>query len=175
MVRSTWDSFGKDGSASRFAINRIVRIVPLYYIATLLALAWLTARGESFILQDLGLSLLFVSYHSEVEGALRPILGQGWTLNYEMFFYALFTLALVFGTSRRALVPPIAAFSIIVALGAMYRPLCLCIWHRGWNLCVAEVTVNGVGRPELAQPSPVRRTLRSLFRRIVLQLTVGDY
>lgn len=127
MVRSTWDSFGKDGSASRFAIG-IVRIVPLYYIATLLALAWLTARGESFTLQDLGLSLLFVPYHSEVEGALRPILGQGWTLNYEMFFYALFTLALVFGTSRRALVPLVAAFPIIMALGAMYRPRVAGAW-----------------------------------------------
>ena len=28
------------------------------------------------------------------EGQLYPVLGQGWTLNYEMFFYAVFTACL---------------------------------------------------------------------------------
>ncbi len=28
-------------------------------------------------------------------GELRPVLGQGWTLEYEMFFYALFAISML--------------------------------------------------------------------------------
>jgi exopolysaccharide production protein ExoZ len=46
------------------------------------------------------LSLLFFPFPDE-DGVMRPVLGQGWTLNFEMLFYAVFTLCLFLrGTGR---------------------------------------------------------------------------
>jgi peptidoglycan/LPS O-acetylase OafA/YrhL len=77
--------------AKEFAINRISRIVPLYWILTtgILILAAIrpdllnstTANFENYLK-----SLLFIPYFKE-NGALNPMLAVGWTLNYEMFFY----------------------------------------------------------------------------------------
>jgi exopolysaccharide production protein ExoZ len=74
-----------------FAINRITRIVPLYWVLTtgilILALTQpqllLTTRPN---LENYIKSLLFIPYFKE-SGELQPMLVVGWTLNYEMFFY----------------------------------------------------------------------------------------
>ncbi len=74
-----------------FAVDRLTRIVPLYWFLTtcLLVIAWLapqvlnstTANPHNYLK-----SLMFVPYFKE-DGSLRPLLAVGWTLNYEMFFY----------------------------------------------------------------------------------------
>jgi exopolysaccharide production protein ExoZ len=56
-------------------------------------------------------SLLFVPY-PDVNGDLHPLLGVGWTLNLEMFFYVLFAVAL--RINRRA--APLIVCVILVAL-----------------------------------------------------------
>lgn len=90
-------------SPSNFAINRVSRIVPLYWVLTavLLILAALTpallnsttANASNFIK-----SILFIPYFKE-NGTLMPMLFVGWSLNYEMFFYLSVWLALV--TARK--------------------------------------------------------------------------
>jgi exopolysaccharide production protein ExoZ len=87
----------KQPSARAFMVDRIIRIVPLYWLLTLVvfvlvktgAFAWTATAG------DLGASLLFVPYSSQP--SLKPVLHVGWTLNLEMYFYAVFALSLAFG------------------------------------------------------------------------------
>jgi exopolysaccharide production protein ExoZ len=68
---------------------------------------------------DVGLSLLFVPHHSPSDGRILPTLAQGWTLNYEMFFYALFTLFLFFSRFKR-IIGLISTLGILSVVGALY-------------------------------------------------------
>jgi exopolysaccharide production protein ExoZ len=76
------------GPAS-FLWHRILRIVPLYWIATLL----MAAHRQSSV-ADTAMSLLFWP-HRDPDGQIWPVLVQGWTLNFEMFFYLLFAASLL--------------------------------------------------------------------------------
>ncbi len=84
---------------STFIVNRIARIVPLYWLATFAVLAlaaikpWLFP-GATFDLQSILASLAFIP-HQDGAGHLQPILFVGWTLNWEMLFYALFTVSML--------------------------------------------------------------------------------
>ena len=82
-----------------FIRARILRIVPLYWVATLLMAvgAWLGLFPRMRVAwDDLLASLFFVPYYSlSSTKEIVPVLRQGWTLNYEMFFYVSFALALM--------------------------------------------------------------------------------
>jgi peptidoglycan/LPS O-acetylase OafA/YrhL len=84
-----------------FFIKRLIRLVPLYIIATLImVLACIVfpekinhavANFPAFIK-----SILFIPYKIETKiEPSGPILGQGWTLNYEMFFYIIMAVCIV--------------------------------------------------------------------------------
>jgi len=79
-----------------FARRRFIRIVPLYWIATIVYLIYTTRfLQNAYSFGHLIASLLFIPHYSpEVPGAIRPLLVPGWTLNYEVFFYAIFALGL---------------------------------------------------------------------------------
>jgi exopolysaccharide production protein ExoZ len=70
-------------------------------------------------LENAVFSLLFVP-HASATGGVTPVLWQGWTLEYEMFFYLLCTLAL-FLPSRR-LIALGAVLAALVILGIGVRP-----------------------------------------------------
>lgn len=74
-----------------FAINRITRIIPLYWILTTCVLILAAIKPDLLNSTTANLtnyikSILFIPYFKE-NGALHPMLAVGWTLNYEMFFY----------------------------------------------------------------------------------------
>jgi peptidoglycan/LPS O-acetylase OafA/YrhL len=102
--------------AGAFLIRRLVRIVPLYWGATLgtYAIA-LVAPGKiqsaSADISHLLHSLAFLPYKNKL-GQLLPTLALGWSLNYEMYFYGLFALALLISI-RWA--PVIATTFLIIA------------------------------------------------------------
>ena len=77
-----------------FLKRRLIRVVPLYWLATTIYAIKLLLQGVSLSLQNFLYSLFFIPYSSE-NGLMRPILGVGWTLNYEMFFYCLFGVILL--------------------------------------------------------------------------------
>jgi exopolysaccharide production protein ExoZ len=83
-----------------FFALRIVRVVPLYWVITLLLIGCAgivpsAFRALRFSLAAVVKSLLFIPYDSlSSPGNAWPVLAPGWTLNYEMFFYSLFALAL---------------------------------------------------------------------------------
>lgn len=82
-----------------FLAHRLIRVWPLYAVVTayLYCLTWYNTHtgGSAFDLSALRLmSMFFVPSFNE-SGALQPILGVGWTLNYEIFFYLVFAAAIL--------------------------------------------------------------------------------
>lgn len=111
--------------ARDFLRRRIERIVPLYWLITLLVLAKLFVVERHAALQNNGphaqlswqwiaSSFLFIPYTNSL-GGLQPVLAVGWTLNYEMFFYLLFAAALVLRISEVRLLTPVML--LLVAVG----------------------------------------------------------
>jgi exopolysaccharide production protein ExoZ len=95
---------GNNPSPLTFAINRVARVVPLYWIFTVMvfvvaAVAPGLLNSTTANVGNLIKSLLFIPYFKE-NGALHPMLAVGWTLNYEMFFYAVVTVALLVRPKR---------------------------------------------------------------------------
>jgi exopolysaccharide production protein ExoZ len=84
---------------AQFMWRRIARIVPLYWFATF-CLAIGTGLKDP---QHLVASLFFLpAVHADNGQIMDPVLDVGWTLNFEMAFYALF--ALLMPLPRRAMI-----------------------------------------------------------------------
>lgn len=85
-------------SVHGFLRKRLIRILPLYWGMTILTyFLLLVAPGISAMseakVEYLVKSLLFVPFVNSY-GYDVPLIGAGWTLNYEMFFFLLFWVAL---------------------------------------------------------------------------------
>jgi exopolysaccharide production protein ExoZ len=105
-----------------FAERRIVRIVPMYWMATsvkILAVVLTTGYvlHAQFSTVNTIASYLFLPAYS-TEGDIGPILGVGWTLNFEMFFYFLFALALFLRVNVYRFVGGVLT---LLAFGAFFR------------------------------------------------------
>jgi exopolysaccharide production protein ExoZ len=103
----------RDERPATFALKRIVRIVPLYWLFTTFVLALVILkpslmRSASQDPAHFLASYLFVAWpHPTMVGRFWPPVIPGWTLNYEMFFYATVTLSLLLKRAWR--MPAIAA------------------------------------------------------------------
>lgn len=82
-----------------FLLRRLVRIVPMYWLYTLAKLAVLLLLPSLALRNSLDPSHLLASFafwpHRDAAGAFFPLLQVGWTLNFEMLFYAVYALALL--------------------------------------------------------------------------------
>jgi exopolysaccharide production protein ExoZ len=81
-----------------FLRKRLLRIAPLYWIFTLLmCLGSILGLYSNFQFSAATLlkSLLFIPYFND-NFDIWPLMVVGWTLNIEMFFYAVFALGLAF-------------------------------------------------------------------------------
>ncbi|MBE7244022.1 MAG: acyltransferase [Actinomycetospora chiangmaiensis] len=104
IVHASRSLAGAPGGRRRFLAHRIARVVPLYWLTSLaylaLALAAPGLLGEAGALARdpafVAASFLFWPM-ARPDGSVQPLYGLGWTLNAEMFFYALFALGLGFG------------------------------------------------------------------------------
>ena len=104
-----------------FITRRLIRIVPLYWVATTLKLATILALPTLALDSPLELwntiaSYLFIPTFDDTSLLAAPLLKVGWTLNYEMFFYAIFTLALFLGKSPLKFTAAIFAIAVAVNL-----------------------------------------------------------
>lgn len=118
------EHFGQPDAAGRFLARRAIRIIPVYWfftllMVTLLAIAPQAARNTVLGLSELVTSLLFIPWPRPADGVIVPLLSQGWTLNYEAFFYLCFALALLLRNGRWLLV---VAFLGLVIVGALADP-----------------------------------------------------
>ncbi|MDW6022601.1 acyltransferase [Mesorhizobium sp. BAC0120] len=106
---------------AQFLRERVQRIVPIYWAATGVmivgALAGLFPNLKLTLAHVLE-SLFFVPHRSPSNGEIWPILIQGWTLNYEMFFYVIFAGALFLPPKAR-LAALTATFILLVASGLL--------------------------------------------------------
>jgi exopolysaccharide production protein ExoZ len=123
MTWMTRGQFGKASDARRFLLRRIIRIVPPYWFFSLVVIAIVLVAGgrirhTTVDSAQIVTSLLFIPW-PRADGNYYPILAQGWTLNYEMFFYLAFAVALLF---RRGLLLLVIAFAAMVAMRP-YLPL----------------------------------------------------
>ena len=146
----------RQGGATEFLKRRLERIVPIYWIATTLnvdlllwvpALRFLWLRGSCHVVA----SYLFLPTWNTMHAAL-PVVPVGWTLNFEMLYYALFALALALKLPPlRMLTPlligmalvPLAVHARVYALLTWCDPILLEFlfgmlleraWRRGWKL-----------------------------------------
>ncbi len=108
-----------------FMRRRIIRIVPMYYLATLVVVFFTLflpslMKSTQFDLQHVLLSLLFVPTYTPSTGALLPFFKLGWTLNFEMFFYLVFAL-LSFVGLRARMYAILALFGALAVLGLLFR------------------------------------------------------
>ena len=104
-----------------FLIARVRRIVPLYWLATLVVAAGLFVAGRPLDLQRLASALAFLPQGNAGPTAMGlPLLAPGWSLNYEMGFYALFAAALWLPVRWRT--PLLSALLLaLAAWGAVLR------------------------------------------------------
>ncbi|MEO6772284.1 MAG: acyltransferase [Kofleriaceae bacterium] len=108
----------------QFLLRRMIRIVPFYWAATLFVFAVVLVKPHLLHTthadwKQLGASLVFIP-RLPPGGEQFPTLVLGWSLNFEMFFYLWFALALKLKPATAPVVCAalIAAFTAIVhALG----------------------------------------------------------
>ena len=118
MTYLTQGQFGRPGAPRAFLIRRIIRIVPPYWLFTTLMVVAVLLFSDHIRNTELDgasviTSYLFVPWPRVADGQLNPLLSQGWTLNYEAFFYLAFAAALFF---RRGLVWLAGGFLLLAAL-----------------------------------------------------------
>lgn len=111
----------------QFWWRRIKRVVPLYWLSTLvLVLLWvavpnlfktLIVSGETFIK-----SIFFIPYFSKsFPDKVWPLLVPGWSLNYEMFFY--FVMGVLLVLPRNILVATLSGSLLtLVCIGYLIGP-----------------------------------------------------
>jgi len=120
-------TFNRNVGPLEFLLRRTIRIVPLYWFITTFYLAILLIRPSwmqtaQFEIYHVVASYLFIpAVNPAVPQSMWPLVVAGWTLNYEMFFYLLFGLALFF-THRVRLVVVLAILIGIVGLQAFDPP-----------------------------------------------------
>jgi exopolysaccharide production protein ExoZ len=109
-----------------FMVNRITRIAPIYWLITLAVYAVALAapsllQATSASLEQLAKSLLFIPFQKS-NGLVQPVLFVGWTLNFEMFFYAVFALGLMFPERRVGALVVMSLLAGLVLVGAVFQP-----------------------------------------------------
>jgi exopolysaccharide production protein ExoZ len=117
MVYTSSSYFSQSGASQTFLRKRFFRVTPLYYITTIVYCGKLALQNSLPGAKDIFLSLLFIPYINAM-GLFRPVYGLGWTLNYEMFFYLLFSLALFLRFQPGVIVISSALVSLV--LGGIY-------------------------------------------------------
>lgn len=101
MAYITTESVKKDNfNFNRFMKKRCIRIVPMYWIVSSVVLCLLIYKPDFFyntstdFLHTVG-SFLFFPVASP-DDKFAPVLGVGWTLNLEMYFYLVLALFILF-------------------------------------------------------------------------------
>jgi peptidoglycan/LPS O-acetylase OafA/YrhL len=111
-------------SNDNFLLKRAIRIIPLYWGITIITYFAIKVAPGVFhssvaSLEFLLKSLFFIPYTRN--GITQPILGVGWTLNYEVFYYFVFYLSTCITHKFRAECSAVFLL-LIVLVGLVYHP-----------------------------------------------------
>ena len=126
MVYISEERFGAKGASSDFLCRRIIRVAPTYWLYSLVMGALLFSfphsfsEGKTFSAAHMLASMSFIPWANSL-GHIKPVLNVGWTLNYEMYFYCIFAILLLFG--RKYMLPLLSLILLSGAMaGALIRP-----------------------------------------------------
>lgn len=161
IVYSSASLFQRPGAWKEFIVRRVIRIVPLYWVMSLVALGYILVRHQAIDIYPADVfrkwvisSFLFIPY-PRTNGEMAPLIGVGWTLNYEMFFYALFAAALCL--SRRIAVVGITVLLVVLVLADSYFALplnpSLAFWCNprilefAFGMLIASALLRGIHIP----------------------------
>ena len=149
-------------ATASFLARRALRIVPLYWVVTLICVlnapllisvpvnAWQIVCSFLFLPTPIKDDLLF------------PVVLQGWTLLYEMYFYLLFGLALRWLSPGRALACLAGFFAISVIFGLLkISTLPALVFYS--DPIILEFIIGGVIGVVYCNPQPVRANLALLL------------
>lgn len=115
MVYTSFKSKADQFVPTAFLLRRFVRIYPIYWIyATLYIMFPIVSGGYKLPLKDIAGSLLLLPGYSSF------IIGQGWTLSFEVYFYLCFAAFMILGSLKGLLVMS-AFFLLSIAVGAEFR------------------------------------------------------
>lgn len=142
-------SFGQPAQAWRFMVRRVVRVAPMYWLFTSLMLLALLIFPAHVAHKDIEWSHALASYvflpWENAHGKYYPVLILGWTLNFEMFFYAVMSLSMAF--PRRVGLALLVGVLAVLGVGGAFKvewPICLSPMNFWWNPIVLEFLM-GVG------------------------------
>ena len=100
-------------SALEFARDRFWRIVPNYWLAMGLLLS-LFNMWTYWPVDHVVLSAVFIPHEST--SGFYPVLGVGWTLNLEMYFYSVFALSILIFQGRAPVIAGLVILGLSVGL-----------------------------------------------------------
>lgn len=105
-----------------FLKKRALRIYPAYWIwLTLLIIVWLSGlalKQHDYSLNKIIASYFLFPYSDSTPNKINPVLGQGWTLIYEVFYYLLFTALITLNVKKTQAIFILAlTFSFVIFLG----------------------------------------------------------
>ena len=114
MVYTSERLFGQRDGPGRFLTRRLIRIVPMYWaLTTLVVVAWYGVKlPDHTTWTNVVGSYLFIPT-LKPGGGTAPVLGVGWTLNYEMLFYFLFAITIMFQRRMAVIVLSALLFGIV--------------------------------------------------------------
>lgn len=111
----------KPGAAGKFLELRLIRLIPLYWLATtaklvlvMLAPDGTAVNGKPSFWHTVA-SYLFIPSNNAI-GRPLPVLAVGWTLSYEMLFYLLFALTMIFALDPLLVIVPLLAGLSLLSL-----------------------------------------------------------
>lgn len=146
MVHASADLFGRPGAWRAFLSRRIARIVPLYWAATTLFLLVVLAAPAALNSGRPDIGQILASYLFwpvvSTQGLVQPIYSLGWTLNYEMLFYALFSVGLLL-PARWTL--PAVTGALVLLVGAQHLSGSLPLPFGFWGQPIVLEFAAGMG------------------------------
>ena len=90
-------SYEKGRGWKLFAYKRALRIIPLYWGISLVATLLISRTYHIKLATFVKTLFFFPIFESEFE---FPVIGAGWSLSYEIYFYLLITIVLLFHTQK---------------------------------------------------------------------------
>jgi exopolysaccharide production protein ExoZ len=117
MVYASEPLFARADGPLTFVVHRLIRIVPLYWALTTVYLILSHVVPESpagYTAGFVAASYAFIPA-ARPSGLMQPVMAQGWTLNYEMLFYAIFAVAVLAPRRVAVLAATLALIALIVA------------------------------------------------------------
>ncbi|WP_180146349.1 acyltransferase [Acinetobacter sp. YH12052] len=131
----------KSTSPVKFIKDRVIRIVPIYWFYSVLLLMLYLLIPSAFREFEPNKSFILSSFlfSSEWVFSKHPLLYVGWTLEYEMLFYVVFSISLVFSELKYRFIIPV----LFILLLPLLKNIDFIIYEFLFGMLVAKLYLSG--------------------------------